>query len=42
VLIERGQTHEIRNTARVPLKTLHIDVPPGYTAEGDELPAARA
>ncbi len=42
VLIQRGETHEIRNTGREPLKTLNIYVPPGYTAEGDELPAGRA
>jgi mannose-6-phosphate isomerase-like protein (cupin superfamily) len=42
VLIHRGETHEIRNTGREPLKTLNIYVPPGYTAEGDELPPGRA
>jgi mannose-6-phosphate isomerase-like protein (cupin superfamily) len=41
VLIQRGETHEIRNTGREPLRTLNVDVPPAYTAEGDELPAGR-
>lgn len=42
VLIERGVTHEIRNTGRTPLKTLNVYVPPAYTAAGDELPRGRA
>jgi mannose-6-phosphate isomerase-like protein (cupin superfamily) len=42
VLIQRGETHEIRNTGREPLKTLNVYVPPGYTSEGDELPAGKA
>jgi mannose-6-phosphate isomerase-like protein (cupin superfamily) len=41
VLIERGQTHEIRNTGDSPLKTLNVYVPPAYTAGGEELPAGR-
>ena len=41
VLIRRGETHEIHNTGRGPLKTLNVYVPPAYTAEGDELPAGR-
>ena len=41
VLIQRGDTHEIRNTGSAPLKTLNIYVPPAYTEEGDELPAAK-
>jgi mannose-6-phosphate isomerase-like protein (cupin superfamily) len=41
VLIERGDTHEIRNTGRTPLKTLSIYVPPAYTKSGDELPPGR-
>lgn len=41
VLIERGQTHEIRNTGYEPLKTLNVYVPPAYTAGGEELPAGR-
>jgi mannose-6-phosphate isomerase-like protein (cupin superfamily) len=42
LLIQRGDTHEIRNTGRGPLRTLNIYVPPAYTAAGEELPAGRA
>ena len=38
LLIERGTTHEVKNTGRTPLKTLNIYVPPAYTADGDALP----
>jgi mannose-6-phosphate isomerase-like protein (cupin superfamily) len=38
VLIERGDTHEIRNTGRGLLKTVSIYVPPAYKADGNELP----
>ena len=41
LLIQRGETHEIRNTGTEPLRTLNVYVPPAYTAEGDELPAGR-
>lgn len=41
VLIERGDTHEIRNTGRGPLRTINFYVPPAYTADGDELPSGR-
>ena len=42
LLIERGDTHEIKNTSRtVPLKTINFYVPPAYTADGDELPAGK-
>lgn len=41
VLIERGTTHEIRNTGRTPLVTLNIYVPPAYRSDGNELPRAR-
>jgi mannose-6-phosphate isomerase-like protein (cupin superfamily) len=41
LLIERGATHEIRNTGRTPLKTLNVYVPPAYTASGDSLPRGR-
>lgn len=37
LLIEHGEHHEIRNTGRVPLKTLNLYSPPGYTKSGDEL-----
>lgn len=41
LLIEKGDTHEIRNTGRSLLKTLSVYVPPAYTKRGDELPRAR-
>ena len=41
VLIERGDTHEIRNSGRTQLRTLSFYVPPAYTSSGDELPAGR-
>ena len=42
VLIERGDTHEVRNTGQGPLRTLNVYVPPAYTDEGEELSAGRA
>jgi mannose-6-phosphate isomerase-like protein (cupin superfamily) len=42
LLIERGSTHEIRNTGRTPLKTINIYVPPAYTKAGNELPRGRS
>ena len=42
LLIERGQTHEIRNTGRTPLKTVSVYVPPAYTGEGEELPRGKS
>jgi mannose-6-phosphate isomerase-like protein (cupin superfamily) len=41
VLIERGTTHEIRNTGRTPLETLNVYVPPAYRSDGEELPRGR-
>jgi mannose-6-phosphate isomerase-like protein (cupin superfamily) len=41
ILIERGETHEIRNTGRGMLRTVNVYVPPAYTAGGDELPRGR-
>jgi mannose-6-phosphate isomerase-like protein (cupin superfamily) len=41
VLIERGDTHEIRSTGRTELKTLNIYLPPAYTKDGGELPAGK-
>jgi mannose-6-phosphate isomerase-like protein (cupin superfamily) len=38
--IERGDKHEIQNKGKRPLRTLNIYVPPAYTKDGDELPAA--
>jgi mannose-6-phosphate isomerase-like protein (cupin superfamily) len=42
LLIERGETHEIRNTGRAPLKTVNVYVPPAYTPSGNELPRGRS
>jgi mannose-6-phosphate isomerase-like protein (cupin superfamily) len=42
LLIERGDTHEIRNTGRTPLRTLNFYVPPAYTPGGNEKPAGKA
>ena len=41
VLIEKGATHEIRNTGRTLLKTLNLYVPPAYRSNGEELPRGR-
>ena len=41
VLIEKGATHEIRNTGRTLLKTLNLYVPPAYRSDGEELPRGR-
>lgn len=41
LLIERGQTHEIRNTGRTLLRTLNVYAPPAYRKSGDPLPAGR-
>lgn len=30
LLIERGETHEVRNTGDTPLETLNLYVPPAY------------
>jgi mannose-6-phosphate isomerase-like protein (cupin superfamily) len=42
LLIEKGETHEIRNTGRALLKTLNLYIPPAYTKSGDELPRGRS
>jgi mannose-6-phosphate isomerase-like protein (cupin superfamily) len=42
VLIERGDTHEIRNSGRTALRTLNFYVPPAYTTGGDPLPRGRS
>lgn len=42
LLINKGTTHEIRNTGRTPLRTLNVYVPPAYTKGGDELPRGRS
>jgi mannose-6-phosphate isomerase-like protein (cupin superfamily) len=41
LLIERGDTHEIRNKGERPLRTLNVYVPPAYTEDGEELPRGR-
>jgi mannose-6-phosphate isomerase-like protein (cupin superfamily) len=41
ILIERGDTHEIRNTGRTELRTVNVYVPPAYTASGRERPPAK-
>jgi mannose-6-phosphate isomerase-like protein (cupin superfamily) len=41
LFIQRGETHEIRNTGTDVLKTLNIYVPPGYTDDGEVLPAGK-
>src|SRR3569832_936911 len=38
LLIEHGDRHEIKNTGGELLRTLNIDVPPAYSADGDDLP----
>lgn len=42
LLIQRGTTHEIRNTGRTALRTLSFYVPPAYRADGEELPRGRS
>jgi mannose-6-phosphate isomerase-like protein (cupin superfamily) len=39
--IERGDTHQIKNTGRGKLATLNFYVPPAYTVDGEELLAAK-
>src|SRR5437588_4071625 len=34
LLIERGDTHEVRNTGPGPLRTLNVYVPPACTEDG--------
>ena len=41
LLIERGDRHEIKNTSHELLRTLNVYVPPAYSAEGNELAAAK-
>lgn len=42
LLIERGESHEIRNEGSEPLRTLNFYVPPAYSAEGETLPSGEA
>jgi mannose-6-phosphate isomerase-like protein (cupin superfamily) len=41
LLIERGTTHEIRNTGRGALRTLNLYVPPAYRRDGTSLRRGR-
>jgi mannose-6-phosphate isomerase-like protein (cupin superfamily) len=41
VLIEAGDTHEIRNTGRSLLKTVSVYLPPAYDGQGQELSPGR-
>ena len=42
LLIERGRTHEIRNTGRRALRTLNWYVPPAFRRDGEPLPRGRS
>jgi len=42
ILIESGETHEIRNTGRTPLRTVNTYLPPAYRKSGAELPAGKS
>jgi len=41
LLIERAETHEIRNDGRSLLRTLNFYVPPAYRANGEPLPRGK-
>ena len=41
LLIEHGDRHEIRNDGTQDLLTLNFYVPPGYSVDGNELPAGQ-
>src|SRR5262245_9086738 len=42
MLIERGDTHEIRNTSKSKLRTVNVYVPPAYRKSGEPLPRGRS
>ena len=42
LLIERGETHEIRNTGARPLATVNFYIPPAYDESGEPLPSGRS
>ncbi|USJ01369.1 cupin domain-containing protein [Xanthomonas prunicola] len=42
IAIERGETHEIRNTGHTPLKTVRFYHPPAYAVQGKPRPAGEA
>jgi mannose-6-phosphate isomerase-like protein (cupin superfamily) len=39
LLIERGESHEIRCTGDEPLRTINFYSPPAYDDQGEPLPA---
>jgi mannose-6-phosphate isomerase-like protein (cupin superfamily) len=41
LLIEQGDTHEIRSSGQTVLRTLNFYAPPAYTSGGDPLPRGR-
>jgi mannose-6-phosphate isomerase-like protein (cupin superfamily) len=41
LLIEHGETHEIKNTGETPLKTLNFYVPPAYDEDEEPLPSGK-
>jgi mannose-6-phosphate isomerase-like protein (cupin superfamily) len=41
MLIEQGDTHQVKNTGRHLLRTLNFYVPPAYDSNGDELAAGK-
>ena len=41
VFIQRREKHQVRNTGRVPLRTLNFYVPPAYKLNGDPLARGR-
>ena len=42
LLIEHGDTHEIKNDSKDPLETLNFYVPPAYTEDEETLPAGES
>ena len=42
LLIEHGETHEIRNDGDEPLETLNFYVPPAYTEDEEPLPSGKS
>lgn len=42
VVIEHGETHEIRCTGDEPLRTVNFYSPPAYDERGEELPAGES
>jgi mannose-6-phosphate isomerase-like protein (cupin superfamily) len=42
LVIRRGESHQIKNTGRVPLRTMNFYVPPAYQASGEPKPSAKS